>query len=99
MEPKGLRITISYDGDATTFERVLATVVNPLPIHLASTARLDDGVARCTFMLRHRAGLLTEEAVDETLARVSGRYTWSDVELVSLTGAPVDTRPGIDTAA
>lgn len=99
MEPKGFRITVTYDGEATTFVRVLATIVNPLPVHLASSARVADGVARCTFMLRHRPGVLTADMVDDALARIGGRYAWSDVELVNATGAPVATRPDVETAA
>lgn len=101
METKGFRITVhtgEQGGDAASFVRVLATVVNPTPVYLASTARTDRGV-RCTFMVRNRKASIDGLLVEDILHRVSGRYLWSDVELVSATGSPIASEPAVETAA
>jgi hypothetical protein len=98
MNTTGFRVTISHTGEPTSFVRVLATVVNPTPLHLASTLR-GDGTVRCTFMLRNRQGALDGLLVEDVLQRIGVRYDWSDVELITATGSPVEIDPGVMTAA
>jgi hypothetical protein len=98
-EARGLRLDIRHDGDQASFVRVLATLVNPTPVYLASTLRGEDGWVRCTFMVRHRSSHVEQCLVDDVVNRVTGRYVVSDVELISSTGSPVATRAAVDTAA
>ena len=93
----GFTVAVSPDGDLDSSRRRLSAQVCPSPMHLAEVA-VQGSVVDCTFRLRHHSAVLDDGTLHDVLRRLAS-YETSDVRLVTVTSAPTEMLPDVDTAA
>jgi hypothetical protein len=101
----GFEVEIESSEPAERFARVLATLVNGSPVHLARVvvagtvvypnlaAPIDDAVTlrRCRFVVRHGGATIDAAEMGRIVGRLTGRYAWTELRPLAASPEVVST--------